>query len=395
MQEIKLQNTRTKKLETFTPFYPKKVTIYVCGITPYDTTHLGHAFTYISFDALIRYLEFLGYSVTYTQNVTDINDRDTDILERAKEQDIPWKKLAGYWENTFLNDMKTLNWRIPDNYIKASEHLPAMISLIKKLLKNKVAYEKNKSIYLDVTKDKNYGSLSSQTSQAMLKKAKEFEEDIENPDKRNKLDITLWKAKKLNQSPHIPYFDSPFGEGRPGWHIECSAMAIFSLGEQIDIHGGGDDLIFPHHEAEIAQSENATGKRPFANFWLHTASVSYNGAKMSKSIGNLVLVSELLKKYAPNALRFFLLLHHYKKPWEYKEKEMILAQEQMIKIEKHLKFVQKNVANDPKVLGIFKKNLSNNLDIPGYLTWISKNITNFSVKERTTVRSTLAILGFT
>ena len=293
---MNIYNTLTQKIDVFTSLRPKKVAIYVCGVTPYDTTHLGHAFTYISFDVLIRYLKFKGYEVTYTQNVTDVNDRDGDILERARQQNISWAELSEFWTDKFLSDMKALNWIPPTHYLKASENIDSMISLIQKLIARGLAYTNSKSVYLDVTKKSDYGKLSGLTKDQRLKGARDFEEDIDNPDKRNPLDITLWKAVDLHQPRHIPSFDSPFGKGRPGWHIECSAMSIFSLGEQIDIHGGGTDLIFPHHEAEIVQSEGSTGKIPFAKYWVHTGQVFYKGKKMSKSKGNLVMVSGLLEK---------------------------------------------------------------------------------------------------
>lgn len=299
---LRLYNSLTRKKEEFILLNDKKVTIYVCGITPYDTTHLGHAFVYISFDVLIRYLKFKGYKVTYTQNVTDINDRDKDVLQRAKEQNISWQKLSDYWTKRFLNDMKTLGWIMPTNYLKASENLNSMINLIKKIITNGYAYIKNGSVYFDISKKQDFGKLSRLTNDEMLKIAEDFDEDIKNPDKKNPLDITLWRASSKNQPPHIPSFKSPFGMGRPGWHIECSAMSMSTLGDQIepfdtlrvngehyrtiDIHGGGIDLIYPHHEAEIAQSEAASRKTPFVKFWLHIGSVSYRGKKMSKSLGN-------------------------------------------------------------------------------------------------------------
>jgi len=324
---MKLYNTLTSSKDEFKPLNDKKVTIYVCGITPYDTTHLGHAFTYISFDALIRYLKFKGYKVTYTQNVTDINDKDKDILERAKKLNVAWDKLAEHWTKHFLGDMKKLNWLFPDYYLKASEQILTMIQLIQRLLDNDLAYQVNNSVYLDISKDKDYGKLSKYTDYKKVKFAKKFEEDLKNPDKRNPLDITLWRGSAPNQPPHIPAFKSPFGPGRPGWHSECSAMSISTLGEQIDIHGGGKDLMFPHHEAEIAQSEGATGKVPFVKYWLHTGTVFYQGKKMSKSEGNLVMVSDLLKKYSPNAIRWLLLFKHWAKSWEYKEEDLKKAQE--------------------------------------------------------------------
>lgn len=352
-----IYNSLSQKLEKFSPLKPEKVTMYVCGITPYDTTHLGHAFTYIFFDALQRYLRFKGFEVIYTQNVTDINDRDKDILERAKEQKVSWKKLADFWTNKFLKDMSNLNWIKPGNYLFASEELPSMIQIINSLLKKGLAYKKSGSVYLDIKRISDFGKLSGLNNNEMLKVAKNFEEDLENSDKKTPLDITLWRKG--------PFFDSPFGKGRPGWHVECSAMSINTLGEQIDIHGGGKDLIFPHHEAEIAQSEGATGKTPFAKYWIHSSTVFYQGQKMSKSKGNLVLVSDLLKKYSPNAIRWLLLSNHYRKDWEYKESDLQKAQIIVDCLEKNLASqgptlepALKDNFNTPKALEILAKNPS-------------------------------------
>lgn len=329
---MQLYNTLSRQKELFTPLNNHNVTMYVCGITPYDTTHLGHAFTYISFDVLFRYLRYKEYEVIYTQNVTDINDRDNDLLKRAKEQKISWQELANYWTKRFLDDMQKLNWIKPTNYIKASENIDSMIELIQKIIDNKYGYVVNNNVYLDVKKDKSYGELLRLSESEMLALAKQFEEDIANPDKKNPLDITLWRSSEKTQSSHIPSFESPFGLGRPGWHIECSAMAMTTLGERIDIHGGGMDLIYPHHESEIAQSESGTKKKPFVKYWLHTGTVSYEGKKMSKSLGNLVLVSDLLKKYSPNAIRWILLSHHYRESWEFQMEELDAAESMFKKI---------------------------------------------------------------
>lgn len=354
--------------------------MYVCGITPYDTTHLGHAFTYIFFDVLLRYLKYKKYTVTYTQNVTDINDRDKDILQKAKEQNTSWNKLADFWTDKFLTDMKSLNWIMPDNYLKASENIDSMIKIIKQILDKEYAYILNGSVYLDIKKVKDYGRLSRLSSAEMLTKAKEFEEDLDNPDKRNRLDITLWRATEKNQPFHIPSFKSPFGPGRPGWHIECSAMAISSLSEQIDIHGGGADLIFPHHESEIAQSEAASGKIPFAKYWIHNGTVNYQGKKMSKSLGNLVLISDLLKKYSPNAIRYVLLSHHYRSSWEFKEEELGIAE----------KKVTSAISGSPGKIGAtpesdFENLMDDNMNIPSVLSLLP----NVNIQQRKNIMETL------
>ncbi len=388
---MKLYNTLSRNVEEFVPLKPGTVGMYVCGITPYDTTHLGHAFTYLSFDVLVRFLESKGYKVTYSQNVTDINDRDNDILQRAKEQGVSWQKVADYWTKRFLQDMKALNWRMPDNYLKASEHMPTMIKLVSALLTKEYAYQAEGSVYLDVTKVKDFGKLSRHSKEKMITVAKDFEEDLNNPRKKHPLDITLWKAKEPNQPAHIPSFGSPFGKGRPGWHIECSSMAICSLSEQIDIHGGGIDLIFPHHESEIAQSESATGKIPFAKFWIHTHPVHYKGEKMSKSKGNLVLVSDLLEKYSPNAIRFLLLSHHYRKGFEYTKNELKKAEETVNVVRRAVSSGSNIKTNEPAFLTQFQHLLENDLNTPDALTFIANNLQKI---DKPSLKKMLEILGF-
>ena len=376
---MRLYNSLTKKLETFTPLDKTNVKMYVCGITPYDTTHLGHAFTYVFFDSLIRYLTYKDFSVTYTQNVTDINDRDNDILKRAKELGIAWQYLANFWTDKFLDDMHALNWTMPDHFLWASAHISGMISLINKLLEKDVAYRKNSGVYLDTKKVKDFGKLSGFAHGKMLTIAREFDEDIDNPDKRNPLDITLWRPTLKKQPTHIPSFPSPFGEGRPGWHLECSAMAICSLGEQIDIHGGGMDLIYPHHESEIAQSEMGTNKVPFAKYWLHTELVSYKGQKMSKSLGNLVMVSDLLQKYSANAIRYTLLSHHYRTRWEFNESELKEAEAKVIEIRKSLNF--KSSGNINSTIQQFNNFLDDDMNTPKALEIMTNAENNGDVKQ--------------
>ena len=391
---MKLYNSLSKTKEEFKPINKNNVSIYVCGITPYDTTHLGHAFTYISFDALIRYFQYKGYKVNYTQNVTDINDRDNDILKRAKEQKTSWQDLSNLWTQRFLDDMRLLNWRMPNNYLYASWEIDKMINVINKLLINNFAYKVNGNVYLDISKDKNYGKLSDFGKNAMIKIANEYEEDTQNPNKKNPLDITLWRASSLNQPGHIPSFPSPFGKGRPGWHIECSAMAISSLGEQIDIHGGGKDLIFPHHEAEIAQSESATGKKPFSKIWMHTGIISSKGKKMSKSLGNLVLVSGLLKKYSPSVIRFMLLSHHYRQDWEFREEAMREAQKKVLEIKKALGKKASSLDNSSLLIEEFENFMEDDLNIPKVLNLIYETAKNNSINSKIFLTKALKILGF-
>jgi cysteinyl-tRNA synthetase len=321
---MKLFNTLTQSLENFVPLQDKTVRIYVCGITPYDTTHLGHAFTYVSFDTLIRYLEFCGYTVNYVQNVTDIDD---DILRKARELGIAWDELGKRETELYLRDMDSLNVRRPDVYPHATEEIPAMIEIIQTLLARGYAYEREGSVYYSVQNDPEFGTMARAIGlndySAMLTIANERGNYPDDPRKKDPLDFVLWQA----QAPGEPAWPSPWGPGRPGWHIECSAMSMRYLGPQIDIHGGGIDLAFPHHTCEIAQSEHFTGKAPFSRFWVHTGMVHQDGEKMSKSLGNLTLVSDLLKDYSANAIRVTLLNHHYRYPWECFSEDLEVATE--------------------------------------------------------------------
>jgi len=311
---LKLYNALTESVDTFTPV-SDTVTIYVCGITPYDTTHLGHAFTYVVFDALIRYLEGCGTTVRYVQNVTDIDD---DVLRKAKEVGMGWRELGERETEKFLDDLRALNVRMPDVYAKATEETPMMIEIISDLIAKGYAYEKNGSVYFRVASDAAFGKLSRYDYATMLKIANERGNFPDDSNKQDPLDFVLWQAAQ----PGEPTWQSPWGEGRPGWHIECSAMSLRYLGQQIDIHGGGADLLFPHHECEIAQSETFTGEVPFVRFWMHTAMVRMDGEKMSKSLGNMVFVQKLRERYHPDAIRTYLLSHHYRTAFEWSEAGM-------------------------------------------------------------------------
>lgn len=311
---MQLYNSLTQRKEEFTP-RDHHVSVYVCGITPYDTTHLGHAFTYHTFDVLIRYLESQGISVTYTQNVTDIDD---DILRKAKEVGKDWRALGDEWTAHFIADMIALNVRPPDYYPRATDVIQEIIAIDEQLIREGVAYASNGNVYFAVDAFDRFGALSHIPREQMLPIANERGNNPDDPNKRDPLDFVLWQAK----APGEPSWPSPWGEGRPGWHIECTAMNRKYLGDTIDIHGGGGDLIFPHHECEIAQAESATGVVPFVRVWMHVAMVRMNGEKMSKSLGNLVWVSELLQRYTPDAIRLYLASHHYRNSWEWNATEM-------------------------------------------------------------------------
>ncbi|MBI4671800.1 MAG: cysteine--tRNA ligase [Chloroflexi bacterium] len=306
---MKLYNTQSQSLQEFEP-QAHTVKLYVCGITPYDTTHLGHAATYCAFDVLVRYLEYRGATVDYCENVTDIDD---DTIREAPKRGTNWRELGNTWTAHFIRDMIALNVRPPDHYPRATDVIPEIIEFDKKLIEKGFAYESGGSVYFHVSAYDKFGQLSHIPKSEMLAIANERGNFPDDPKKRDPLDFVLWQA----QAPGEPAWDSPWGPGRPGWHIECSAMNYKTFGPTIDIHGGGADLVFPHHECEIAQTVNFTGENYFARLWMHTAMVGYDGEKMSKSLGNLVMVSDLLKQHTPDSLRLYLAKHHYRKPWEF------------------------------------------------------------------------------
>lgn len=314
---MRLYNTFSQKKEEVN--LKDKIGVYVCGITPDGPTHLGHAFLFVTYDSLIRYLRFLGAKVAYVQNVTDIDD---DILIRSRTAGISWKQMGDIQTEKHIKNMDCLNVVRPDFYPKATENINEMIKIIKKLVAQKLAYVKNGSVYFSVSKDKNFGKLSKYGYPAMLEIANERGNFPLDPNKHDPLDFILWQAQKPNE----PSWPSPWGKGRPGWHIECSAMSVGCLGPTVTIHGGGSDLIFPHHEAEIAQSENYTHKQ-FVKIWMHTAMVFCDDKKMSKSLGNIIFVSELLKKHSADTIRILLLSHNYRTPWNYDEEEFEKAAE--------------------------------------------------------------------
>jgi cysteinyl-tRNA synthetase len=359
---MKLFNTPTQSLEEFVPLDDKTVRIYVCGITPYDTTHLGPAFTYVSFDTLIRYLEFCGYTVNYVQNVTDIDD---DILRKAREMGMAWDELGRRETERYLRDMDALNVRRPDVYAYATRETPMMIEIIQTLLARGYAYVHKGSVYYSVRQDPEFGIMARAIGlndyESMLTIANERGNFPDDPLKRDPLDFVLWQA----QAPGEPAWPSPWGPGRPGWHIECSAMSMRYLGPQIDIHGGGADLAFPHHTCEIAQSEHFTGKAPFSRFWMHSGMVHQDGEKMSKSLGNLTLVSDLLKDYSADAIRVTLLNHHYRYPWECFREDLQVASETVGLFKQVRILVGDRVDGTDNLLhGLFVAAMENDLNTP-------------------------------
>ena len=296
----------------------EQVRMYVCGITPYDSTHLGHAATYLSYDLLIRRLEDLGHTVQLVRNVTDVDD---SILPKARELGIDFLELAEMEMDRFDQDMVALNTRRADAEPRATESIDDMIKIIEKLVDRGHTYTTEGTTYFDISTFPDFGKLSHLNEQEMVVLAAERGGRPDDPKQKNPLDFVLWQPSADDE----PSWESPFGTGRPGWHIECSAMSMRALGPTIDIHGGGADLIFPHHECEIAQSESVNGE-PFSRYWIHAGLVAYQGTKMSKSLGNLVFVSELRKEIDPRAIRLALMAHHYRSDFEWFDEEGPRAQ---------------------------------------------------------------------
>lgn len=315
---MRLYNTLTRTKEDFsTP--DGTVRLYVCGITPYDTTHLGHARTYVVFDVLNRLLRHHGYRVKYIQNITDI---DESILARARQVGRNYLELGEECCRVFFEDMAALRVLPADHYPRPTREIPMIQEVTRVLLERGYGYVIPRGVYFRVRAVPDYGRLSRLGRDEMLAiAAGQDDSDVDDPTKEDPLDFALWRRSQSGE----PAWESPWGPGRPGWHIECTAMAIRYLGPQLDIHGGGADLIFPHHESEMAQSEAYTGERPFARFWVHVGLVSLDGVKMSKSLGNMVFVRDLRRRFEPDAIRLYLLSTHYREPLDYRETDLEAA----------------------------------------------------------------------
>lgn len=307
---LRVYNTFTGRKEEFVPLTPGKVKMYVCGVTVYDHCHIGHARANVVFDVIYRYLRAVGYDVTYVRNYTDIDDK---IINRANREGVTYRDIADRFIEEFDRDMASLGLELPSHQPKATDNIAEIIDLVKRLIDRGFAYQAGGDVYFCVEKFEPYLRLSKRSLEEMQAGAR-----IEvGEKKRHPMDFALWKEAK----PGEPWWESPWGKGRPGWHIECSAMSMKYLGETFDIHGGGKDLVFPHHENEIAQTEAATGK-PFVRYWLHNGFVNINSEKMSKSLGNFFTIKEVLQRYDSEILRFFLLSAHYRSPIDFSDQNM-------------------------------------------------------------------------
>lgn len=307
---LRIYNTLTKRLEAFEPSEAGTVKAYFCGPTPYDHLHLGHARAFVSFDFMRRYLMLKGYNVFYVQNITDIDDK---IIRRSRELGVEWHEVAGKYIDEYLGLLKRLRIDV-DIHPKVTEHIADIIKFIEVLIEKGHAYvAPSGSVYFDIGSYADYGRLSGRTSAEEWRQEEEFLAE-----KRNPFDFALWKAAK----PGEPYWSSPWGPGRPGWHIECSVMSSKYLGETLDIHGGGQDLIFPHHENERAQSESYFGRSPWVRYWVHVAPLTLVGEKMSKSLGNIIRLTDAISAWGPEVIRLWIFSAHYRKPLDYKEEAL-------------------------------------------------------------------------
>lgn len=336
---LRVYNTMSGEKEIFKTLEEGIVRMYACGPTVYDVCHIGHARATTVFDVIVRYLRYSGFEVTYVRNITDIDDK---IIKRANEEGISWDAVAGRYTREFWEDMKALGNLPPSVEPKATEYIAHMHAIIQLLIDKGFAYVVDGDVYYSVRRFTSYGRLSKRNMDELQAGARvEVDERKKDP-----LDFALWKSSK----PGEPWWESPWGKGRPGWHIECSAMTMKNLGQTFDIHGGGKDLIFPHHENEIAQSEGATGKT-FARYWLHNGFVTINQEKMSKSLGNFFTIKEVLKHYHPEVLRFFLLTTHYRNPIDYSDAALNDARTGLSKFYSTFKRVNDVLAGLPEGAG--------------------------------------------
>ena len=318
---IKVYNTLTKQKEEFVPIHPGKANIYVCGVTPYNHPHVGNARPFVTWDVIRRFLEHEGYDVTHVQNFTDVDDK---IINTANKEGVQWFDICNRYIDSYFEVMDKLNVRRAHVYPRVSEHINDIIATVQCLIDNGYGYVVDGDVFYSVEKFKYYGQLSGRNLEDMLAGARGDVDDR----KRNPMDFALWKSAK----PGEPAWESPWGPGRPGWHIECSTMSMKYLGESFDFHGGGSDLIFPHHENEIAQSEGCTGIHPFVHYWLHNGFITVNEEKMSKSLGNFFMVIDILEHYDPETLRFFIVSTHYRSPLDFSDARLTEAQKSLARL---------------------------------------------------------------
>ena len=386
---LKIHNTLSGKKETFRPINPPAVSLYQCGPTVYNVAHIGNLRTYITNDILRRALEYNGFKVNQVMNITDVDDK---TIRRSREEKMSLKELASKYEKIFLSDIEHLNILRPSSILRATENINSMVELIEKLLEIGVAYKAADGIYFDIAKSENYGRLANlKIENSAVSRIINDEYDKENP-----RDFALWKFR--SEEDGEVFFEAPFGAGRPGWHIECSAMAMGALGETLDIHTGGQDLIFPHHTNEIAQSEAATGKQ-FSRFWLHTGFVNMESDKMSKSLGNIITLKDVVERnFHPLAFRYLALTLHYRTPMRFSWKALEASQTTLLRLIDHFSKLAKDVGKINNEYGEnFKEFLNDDIDTPQALALVWKLLKDESVAEsdkRATLLDFDRVLGF-
>lgn len=363
---MKFYNTLTRTIEEFKPINDKKVNLFVCGPTVYDFVHIGNAKTYTQFDFIVRYLRFRGYDVFYLQNITNLDDK---IIKRAAERGISWDKLASEYEKKYYEDMKSLHNISVTKYARATDYIDKIVKQVKVLEEKGFAYKTSDGIYYDISKFKDYGKLSGRTEADRDAGVSRIDESL---DKKNKNDFCLWKFSKSDE----PFWETELGKGRPGWHIEDTAITESFFGPQYDVHGGAMDLLFPHHEAEIAQMEAASGKSPLVRYWIHVAFLNMGTAKMSKSKGNFITAREAVEKYGYRLLRYFFISAHYRTALEYNDEALIQAKGGLDRIDDFVKHIDKdyddaiNVEPLEKLGGKIIEKLDDDLNTPEALAAI-------------------------
>jgi len=360
---IKIFNTLTKKKDLIKPIKAKKINLFVCGPTVYDFSHIGHGRFAVVFDAFVKYLRFTGLDVYYLQNITDVDDK---IIQRAREREVPVKDLAKAFEKEYLKDVKALGVNAVTKYAKATNYIKEIISQVQRLEKKGVAYKiDNDGIYFNIAKFKNYGKLSRRTVGGAQDATSRIDYSVQ---KKNRGDFCLWK---FTQQEGEPSWNSPWGKGRPGWHIEDTAITEKFFGPQYDMHGGAIDLIFPHHEAEISQMETISGKKPLVKYWMHIGFLTVNGQKMSKSLGNFIMISDFLKRFTKEQARFLISKNLWSSPLDFSASAMVEVKVALEKIEEFIrkisnfKFLTSKQKQNPKIKKIFTKtkiNFYKNLD---------------------------------
>ena len=345
---LKLYNTLTRKKEIFKPLNGTKVNMFTCGITPYDHSHIGHSRVAVTYDLLAKYLKYKGYKVFYLQNITDIDDK---IINRANETGENWKEIPKKYFKEYKELCKKMNVTAVNKYAPATNYIKEIISQVKRLKENGLTYELEDGIYFDISKFRDYGKLSQQPREKTKRR-------IKNDKKMNEGDFVLWKFKKEGE----PFWKAEIGNGRPGWHIEDTAITEKELGEQYDLHGGGQDLIFPHHEAEIAQMEGITGKKPFVKYWIHNAFVQINKTKMSKSLNNFFTIKEVLEKHDPLILRYALISTHHRSPINFSEELLTTAQNSLDRINEFITNLQNTKGKKEIKVEKYEKQFENAMD---------------------------------